>query len=137
MKNLLRRLLNKPSSSTPVDYEALWVKKNVDEDYSALKNLTDNQYIEYYKFDEENYESLMAKYKPNTRYIRGKNPNIIFHGGCLGCASQRLRGINRCKGCVFFRFDCSKKDKRIEGEECAVFTKEKAEKLFGDIIQLK
>lgn len=28
--------------------------------------------------------------------------NIVFHGGCLGCASQRLHGLGRCKGCNYF-----------------------------------
>lgn len=36
-------------------------------------------------------------------------PNApIFHGGCLRCSSQALHGVDRCKGCLYFRFDQSK-----------------------------
>jgi hypothetical protein len=28
--------------------------------------------------------------------------SVIFHGGCLSCKSQQLKGIDRCVGCQYF-----------------------------------
>ena len=37
----------------------------------------------------------------NASYER---PSIVFHGGCLGCAMQRIKGVSYCKGCKYFDF---------------------------------
>ena len=65
--------------------------------------------------------------------IRGSSPNIIFHGGCLGCISQRNHGIDRCKGCQYFRFNHGhiKPNLHIEGEEAAIINADDFKRLLG------
>ena len=63
--------------------------------------------------------------------MRGNNPNIIFHGGCLGCISQRNHGIDRCKGCQYFRFNHSKPNLHIEGEEADTMSGDDFKRLIG------
>tara|TARA_R110000772_G_scaffold146690_1_gene257020 strand:+ start:6570 stop:7085 length:516 start_codon:yes stop_codon:yes gene_type:complete len=107
------------------EFEAIWISKNVNRKInrhgklSMEDKLSDNDYIDYYLWQDQNFKEMYKKHLPGTGYIRGKNPNIIFHGGCLGCLSQRLHGIDRCKGCSYFRWRGDKSDLSIEGEEAS------------------
>jgi len=115
------------------EFTQIWIAKNVDKDYNAADKLNDNEYLDYKLWEDMNTEALYKKYLPKTFLYSGKNPNIIFHGGCLGCLSQRLHGLDRCKDCRYFRFNCSKLDLRIEGEEAATMSIEDLKRLLeGD-----
>jgi hypothetical protein len=97
-------------------FEKIWVDENVNDNYNATSLLNDDEYLDYNLWEDMNTERLFSKYKSDTFVISGKNPNIIFHGGCLGCASQRIHGLERCKGCKYFRANWSKPDLSISGE---------------------
>jgi hypothetical protein len=48
-----------------------------------------------------------------------KKPTVekgIFHGGCIGCISQEINGVERCTGCQYFNAEWNKPDLRIENE---------------------
>ena len=104
-------------------FENVWVQANVNAKHKPDRKeaLTDDEYIAYHQWLKENNAAMYKKYKPNTKIHIGENPNIIFHGGCLGCLSQRLHGIERCKGCIYFRFSSGrvKQNLFIPGEESA------------------
>lgn len=121
-------MMNLYSKDKIEKFEAIWVS---DQDrFSDLeKTLNDEDYIDYHIWVDANFDALYKKYFPNKRVLRGVNPNIIFHGGCLGCLSQRKHGIDRCKGCLYFKFDQSKKDLHIKGEVAATLTAEDLNKL--------
>jgi hypothetical protein len=127
------------SNSTPESlfqkeesFEQIWVSENVRHNFGHNKILSDNDYIDYYIWVDANWEKLAAKHLKNTKIIRGDNPNLIFHGGCLGCISQRQHGVERCKGCSYFKFDHRKPNLKIEGEECSKITsQEELESLLG------
>jgi len=113
------------------DFEMIWIAKNVRNDYNAPDCLNDDEYLDYKLWDDMNTEMLYKKHLPNTMLCRGKNPNIIFHGGCLGCMSQRLHGLERCKGCRFFRHSSGSQDLKIEGEEAAKMSADELRRLLG------
>jgi hypothetical protein len=96
-------------------FEMIWQAEHGSDSF-ATQCLDDDQYIYYKIYDDANWKELYRKYKPNAYVIRGDNPNIIFHGGCLGCKSQRLHGIDRCKGCTYFRCRGGD-DLHIKGED--------------------
>lgn len=96
-------------------FEQIWVSENVHHRYGASDSLKDNDYINYHIWEDQNSNEMCKKHLPNTMVFRGNNPNIIFHGGCLGCISQRNHGIDRCKGCQYFRFNHGKPNLHIEG----------------------
>lgn len=98
-------------------FELIWKAQNVSGDYHAKECLDDDQYIYYKIYEDAHWKELYKKYLPNVMIFRGDNPNIIFHGGCLGCKSQRLHGIDRCKGCTYFRHSAGSEDLHIEGED--------------------
>jgi len=101
-------------------FEYLWVMFNVHGDYCALEKLNDDEYIDYQIWKDINIEKLFEKYFPNAIVFVGKNPNIIFHEGCLGCLSQRLHGFDRCKSCDFFRATVKETENLyIKGEDSA------------------
>lgn len=52
---------------------------------------------------------------PDAVIVRGEVSHVIFHGGCLGCVSQQRHGIDRCRGCKYFRFDWDKPELFIGG----------------------
>lgn len=106
-------------------FEQIWLQ---DMDYNNLENklyakdLCKNadDFIAYMIWESQNWERMYAKHKPNTMVLRGQNPNIIFHGGCLGCLSQRKHGIDRCKGCQYFGMNgWDSPNLFIEGEDSA------------------
>ena len=101
------------------EFELIWVAENVKHDYAALRGLNDDEYLDYKIWEDMNIEMMYKKHLPNAHLYRGKNPNIIFHGGCLGCMSQRLHGFERCKGCQYFRCIRGKENLHIIGEESA------------------
>jgi hypothetical protein len=74
---------------------------------------------------------MFKKHLPCTIVFRGRHPNIIFHGGCLGCLSQRNHGIDRCMGCQYFKGNCSKPNLRIEGEEASTLSGEDFKRMLG------
>jgi hypothetical protein len=41
-------------------------------------------------------------------------PIKSYHGGCLGCYSQDLNGLEVCKGCQYYDTDWSKPDLSID-----------------------
>jgi hypothetical protein len=113
------------------DFELIWVAKNVNDDYNAADCLNDDEYLDYKLWEDINTETMYKKRLPNTHLFRGKNPNIIFHGGCLGCMSQRLHGLERCKGCRYFRRKSGSQDLRINGEEAAKMDANELRRLLG------
>ena len=98
-------------------FEAIWVSRNVNSDYSAGKSISDDDYISFKIWCNANEMRMYKKHLPNTNVFIGNNPNIIFHGGCLGCLSQRKHGIDRCKGCCYFKFNNNKPNLFIQGED--------------------
>lgn len=114
------------------EFEQIWVAENVHNKYRAIDSLGDSDYIDYHIWEDQNSSEMYRKHLPNAMVIRGNNPNIIFHGSCLGCISQRNHGIDRCKGCRYFRFDRSKPNLRIEGEEAATMNGDDLKRLLGD-----
>jgi hypothetical protein len=112
------------------EFENIWVLKNVQNHYfGGLYELDDNDFIDYHIWQDLNFSDLAKKHLKNVKITRGVNPNIIFHGGCLGCKSQRIYGIDRCKGCFYFRGKTND-ELKIDGEDCAKLS----EKEFKDII---
>lgn len=102
------------------DYESVWVKQNLTKSYGIEKDvkhlLNDEEYIDYKIWEDINKVDMYKKYFPEANVIKGNNPNIIFHAGCLGCISQRNNGIRRCTGCKYFKSDWSKPDLHQKGE---------------------
>lgn len=86
-------------------FETIWVADHVRDNYDAPKALSDDDYIKYHQWERSHCEFMYRKYLPKAIVIRGENPNIIFHGGCIGCTMQQLHGINVCKGCEYFKFN--------------------------------
>lgn len=113
------------------EFERIWVAKNVNYEYGASYYLTDNEYIDYHIWQYQNSDKMYEKHLPNTMVMRGDNPNIIFHGHCLGCISQRNYGIDRCKGCQHFRANSSKPNLFINGEESSKINGEALKRLLG------
>ena len=102
-------------------FEKIWVLKNKDGQYGITHNLDDDEYINYKIWEDIHTLEMFKKHLPDTSVFRGSNPNIIFHAGCLGCLSQRLHGIDRCKGCTYFKFT-NKTNFFIEGEDAATMS---------------
>lgn len=94
-------------------FEKIWVEEYVNMKNDADKELGDDEYIEYKKWSQKNCKRNYEKHIPGTFLIQGNPPNTIFHGGCLGCISQRNYGIERCKGCRYFRWNMDKPYLRI------------------------
>lgn len=89
--------------NTEPNFEQVWLNENKYKNYLASKSLSDDDYIKYHQWEKENWEEMRAKHTPNACVIRGSNDHVIFHGGCLSCQSQQLHGIDRCKGCQYFK----------------------------------
>lgn len=94
------------------EFENIFVRK-YKHDFDT-NMLDDNKYIEYLIWEDKNWEMLKEKHSLNV--IRGTNPNIIFHGGCIGCRSQEINGIDRCRICQYFRGNYNKPDLSIKNE---------------------
>jgi hypothetical protein len=112
-------------------FEQIWIEENVHSRYRASDSLRDSDYIDYHIWEDQNSSKIYKKHLPNAMVIRGSNPNIIFHGGCLGCISQRNHGIDRCKGCKYFRANWSNPNLHIEGEEADTMNEEDFKRLLG------
>ena len=112
-------------------FEEIWVAENVNGKYGVRNSLRDNDYIDYHIWEDQNSSEMYKKHLPNTRVFRGSNPNIIFHGGCLGCISQRNHGIDRCKGCQYFKGYRDKPKLYIEGEEADSMDEDDFKRLLG------
>lgn len=104
------------------EFERVWVAYNVHNSHDVVKSLDDQDFLDYSIWKDQHANEMYKKHSPKSIVFRGRNPNIIFHGACLGCLSQRLNGLDRCKGCLFFRFKTDLPDLRIEGEECSKIT---------------
>lgn len=103
--------------SEDVEYfEYIWVQDNVFSDRIAEGRLDDDKYLAYKYWIVDNDALMFEKYLPETTVIKGKTSYLVFHGHCLGCASQKLFGIERCKGCFYFRWDMKKPDLSIDYE---------------------
>ena len=114
-------------------FERIFLLENKDGHYGAEKQLDDDDYIDYHIWEDANAQEMYTKHMPKTMLCRGNNPNIIFHGGCLGCLSQRIHGIDRCRGCMYFKFT-DKPNLFIEGEDSAKMSQADLDKfLRGDI----
>ena len=100
---------------------------------------------EYTPSNKEKYEFLNRRHKELTLVYEGshgsvyeqnnnsfkqylqtlkESANVVFHGGCLGCISQRIHGIDRCKGCQYFKGNWSKPNLHIEGEEASTMSED-------------
>lgn len=129
---LEEQTLNLDGSFIKADkFEGIWVAENGNSRYGASDSLRDSDYIDYHIWEDQNSNEMYKKHLPNTMVIRGSNPNIIFHGGCLGCISQRNHGIDRCKGCKYFRANWSNPNLYIEGEESAKMNGDDFKRLLG------
>jgi len=117
------------------DFERIWVaekvKRKYEESISLSNKLSDNEYIDYRIWEDLHNEEMHKKHLPKTLVISGTNPNIIFHGGCLGCLSQRKHGIERCKGCYFFRSGGSRRDLFIKGEQAATMSQRDIDRILN------
>jgi Fe-S cluster biogenesis protein NfuA len=109
------------------EFEKMWVDK-INHRFSGMcdstGSLNDRQYIDYKVWEDTHYDAMYKKHFKNTKVFRGKNTNIIFHGGCLGCISQRQHGIDRCMGCSYFRYNNYQSDLSIKGEYADSFNQE-------------
>lgn len=108
-------------------FEELWKSSNRE----SIKRLSDDDYIDYYLWKDENEDEMFKKHRPNTIVIKGSNPNIIFHGGCLGCLSQRIYSIDRCRGCQYFKVEWDKPNLFIEGEEADKLSMKNVRDILG------
>ena len=115
------------------EFESIWISENVYDSYGCSKTLKDDDYIDYLMWVDMNSDKMFKKHLPDTLVIRGKNPNIIFHGGCLGCISQRNHGIDRCKGCQYFKANWYKPNLFIKGEKSATIDSQED---FDDLFKL-
>ena len=97
-------------------FEKVWVDVHIKHIYTAEAHLNDDRFIDYHIWEDKNYDLMWKKHSPGAAVIRGKNPNLIFHGACLGCKSQRLHGVDRCRKCCNFRGDQRLQDLFIPGE---------------------
>lgn len=97
-------------------FERIWCESHLNHKFGSEKCLTIGEYIDYHIWEELNYTSLMEKYLPNAGYSERDNPNIVFHGGCVGCVSQLQHGVSRCTGCQYFKVDWGLPDLSIDGE---------------------
>lgn len=113
------------------DFEMIWIAKNANDEYSAPQVLNDDEYLDYKLWEDMNKKLLFKKHLPNTLLFCGENPNIIFHGGCLGCLSQRNSGLERCKGCQYFRCNWGKPNLHIKGEDAATMSSDELRRLLG------
>jgi len=111
-------------------FEELWVKHNKYGKYQDQYKLDPDDYINYHIWCNINNDKMHKKHLPNTMVVSGINPNIIFHGGCLGCKSQRLHGINRCKGCSYFGVSNSNQSLFIDGEDSATLGQDDIDNIF-------
>lgn len=98
------------------EYEKIWIAQNINHSNGTTSSLKDDDYIGYHIWQDQNISKLYEKHLPDTIALIGKTPNILFHGGCLGCVSQRNHGIDRCKGCRYFRFSSRNPNLYIKGE---------------------
>lgn len=113
------------------EFELIWYAKNVNRNYDAPRVLSDDDYLDYKLWEDMNSGKLFKKHLPQMHVFNGKNPNIIFHGSCVGCMSQRLRGFDRCIGCQFFRGNWCKEDLHIKGEESATISANELMKILN------
>ena len=100
-----------PDFSKYQGFERIWLEDNLNFNHKPKKELPDDDYIDYHQWEEKNHKLLYEKHMPTWNISRGEHDGkIIFHGGCLRCNSQQLSGIQRCKRCLYFKFDQSKPD---------------------------
>lgn len=98
-------------------FESLWIEINVKRNLSKDNELSDDEYIDYHIWEDINWKNMYDKHLPKAKVLRGEHPIITFHGGCHGCLSQRTSGIDRCKGCMYFRANWNMPSLFIEGED--------------------
>lgn len=79
-------------------------------DYESFRALEDDEYIRYKQWENTNNIGMYKKHLPDTILVCGTPDNIVFHGGCLGCRSQQIHGIERCKRCQYFKAEWSKEN---------------------------
>ena len=96
-------------------FEQIWVEEQSSRRHNRRRPsrydlLSDKDYIDYNIWEKEHSIRLYNKHCPEVAVIRGFNPNVVFHGGCLGCVSQKEHGIQRCTGCQYFRANWDKPD---------------------------
>lgn len=88
-------------------FEEIWIEENVNRNYLIRRNLKDDDYIRYHIWENQNNVEMVKKHLPDSILIKGRTSYIVFHGGCLGCTSQRIHGISKCKGCKYFKGNSS------------------------------
>lgn len=81
------------------------------------KVLSDEEYILYSAYEQQNKMKIYAEHIPKCTLISGSEgitDKIIFHGSCLECSSQYNYPIERrCIKCRYFRANWSKEDLSI------------------------
>ena len=98
---------------------------NIDNYPVAHGALSQDDYITYKKWTYHNADYLNKKFRSNVMIIGPKidakeedeHIDLIFHGGCLDCKSQEVKGIERCKGCSYFQSNSKLPNLRIRSEE--------------------
>lgn len=76
--------------------------ENIGDAYDLVSSFSDNEYIEFCEYEKQEKEAM---------YGRGSSGgHIVFHGGCLRCKSQYIHGVDRCRGCCYFRAEWNKSD---------------------------
>ena len=68
-------------------------KADIEKRLDMERELNDDEYIAYHLWKNE-------------------GEKVIFHGGCHGCSSHSIFGIERCRGCQYFRADWGKPNLR-------------------------
>lgn len=88
-------------------FRVIWCDSNFDENFELESELTDDNYILFKRWSYDNWGKMCLRYFNDESYLKndGMSDRICFQLRCKWCDSQRLYGIERCKGCVSFRGD--------------------------------
>ena len=83
-------------------------KKQNDYNINSKSEVVNNLKSELTEDFVKNNDTLIEHIKEHIVNVEKAydNPNsketIVYHGGCLGCKSQKMNGIGACKGCQYF-----------------------------------
>lgn len=111
-------------------FEQIWLAQRANDEYNLAVNLNDDDYINYQIWEKANNERLYEKHKKLISETR-IGADIVFHGRCVDCISQKIHGIERCKGCQYFKFIDGKPDLHIKCKKIKTITKEEIIDLLG------
>lgn len=95
-------------------------KTNYEKDRSKLN--TKEEIVTYLEEENKKYQHIFGS-DYNKKRIKNiekafdkpeSTEEITYHGGCIGCKSQSLHGIGRCRDCRYFLPDWTKDNLFIE-----------------------